>query len=100
MKVLLVDDDPNVLGVLSDILQLKGMETVAVTTGAAALEQVAAGDFDVALVDLKLDDMSGLDVLRGIQSSAVETESILLTGYASQASAIEAVVGEHLTVVS
>jgi PAS domain S-box-containing protein/putative nucleotidyltransferase with HDIG domain len=91
LNILLVDDDPNLLKTLSDILKVKGFAPVAVETGAAALAQIEQQNIAVALIDLKLEDMSGLEVLRGIQAHSPDTECILLTGYASQSSAIEAI---------
>jgi PAS domain S-box-containing protein len=91
IKVLLLDDDPNLRAVLSSILKEKGFDAVPVNTGAAALARIGQQDIDVALVDLKLEDMSGLDVLRGIKARSPDTECIFLTGHASQTTAIEAV---------
>jgi len=90
-KVLLLDDDPNLRGVLNDILKVKGFESIPVESGAAALTHIERQDIDVVLIDIKLEDMSGLEVLRGIKARSPETECIMLTGHASQATAIEAV---------
>ncbi|HEX7474474.1 MAG TPA: response regulator, partial [Dehalococcoidales bacterium] len=90
-KVLLIDDDPNLRGVLSDILKEKGFESVPVKSVAAALAQIEQQDIDVVLIDIKLEDMSGLDVLRSIKARSPEIECIMLTGHASQATAIKAV---------
>lgn len=89
-RVLVVDDDPGLLATMSDILNLKGFETLSAQSGTAALELQAKNDFDAALIDLRLNDMSGLDVLEGIKKRSPETECILLTGHASQDSAIKA----------
>jgi len=89
-KVLLLDDDPNLRAVLSDILKARGFEPVPVETGAAALARIAPQDIDVALIDLKLEGISGLEVLREIKARSPETECIMLTGHASQTTAIEA----------
>jgi PAS domain S-box-containing protein len=91
MTVMLVDDDPNLQETLGDILKAKGIESLPVETGAAALARIEQQDIDVALIDLKLEDMPGLEVLRGIKQRSPNTECILLTGHASQASAIEAI---------
>ena len=90
-RVLLLDDDPNLRAVLSDILKTKGFEPIPVETGAAALARVEQQDIDVVLIDLKLEDMSGLEVLRGIKTRSPEIECIMLTGHASQATAIKAI---------
>jgi diguanylate cyclase (GGDEF)-like protein/PAS domain S-box-containing protein len=89
--ILLVDDDTNLLQTLGDILKFRGFEPVLAQTGGAALEYIQGGEIDVALIDLKLEDMPGLDVLHGIKARAPDCECILLTGNASQDSAIRAV---------
>ena len=88
LRILLVDDDPNLLATMSDILKVKGFEPIPVGTGAAALAQTEQQSIDVVLIDLQLGDMPGLDVLRGIKTRSPGTECILLTGHASQGSAI------------
>lgn len=89
--VLIVDDDPNLLMTLGEILNARGFESVCVPTGGAALKTLQSWNFDVALIDLKLEDMSGLEVMRGIKALSPASECILLTGNASQDSAIEAI---------
>jgi len=89
--ILIVDDDFSLLQTMGDILELKGFESIAANTGRTALEQLEKYDFDVALVDLRLEDMSGLEVLHAIKVHSPDTECILLTGHATQNSAIEAI---------
>lgn len=91
IKVLLVDDDANLRATLCDVLKIKGFVPVAVQTGSAALALVDQGDIDTALIDLRLEDMPGLELLRLIKQHSPDTECILLTGYASQDSAIQAI---------
>ncbi len=90
-RILIVDDDPNLRKALSDILKARGYRSTAVGTGRAALEHTEEEPPGVALIDLRLDDMSGLEVMRGIKERSSGTECIVLTGHASQASAIEAI---------
>jgi PAS domain S-box-containing protein len=89
-RVLVLDDDQDLRKVLSHILAASGYEPLAVGTGQEALDSLADGRPDVALIDLRLDDMSGLDVLKAIKQRSPGTECILLTGHASKTSAIEA----------
>jgi len=89
LHVLLVDDDPNLLATMGDILKAKGFEPFPVRTAGAALAQPA--DIDVALIDLHLEDMPGLELLHGIRTRFPGSECILLTGHASQDSAIDAI---------
>jgi PAS domain S-box-containing protein len=88
--ILITDDDPNLLATVGDILRVKGYEPVLTSTGADALMQVEQKRIQVALIDLRLEDMSGMAVMQGIKARSPETECILLTGHASQATAIEA----------
>jgi len=89
--ILIVDDDLQVRKTLSDILRVRGYAPIAAATGKAALDRVEEEMPAVALIDLKLEDISGLEVMRGIKERSPGTESIVLTGYATQKSAIEAV---------
>jgi two-component system cell cycle sensor histidine kinase/response regulator CckA len=89
--ILIVDDDQGFRKTLTDILKLKGYVPIAVDKGETALTCLKEEDFRVALIDLKLGNMSGLDLLKEIKNLFEGIECILLTGYASQSSAIEAV---------
>jgi signal transduction histidine kinase len=89
--ILILDDDANLRKTLGDILLFKGYAFLATQSGREALEQVSRQEVAVALIDLRLEDMNGLDVLTQIKAISSDTECILLTGYASQDSAIEAI---------
>ncbi len=91
IRVLLVDDDVNMLTSLCDILEYKGYKTLQANKGAQALISMDSYPADVALIDLRLEDMSGLELIRKLKEKSPFTECILLTGYATQSSAIEAV---------
>ena len=90
-SILIVDDNPEFRKCLSDILRAKGYAPIAAVKGKTALDKVKKEMPAVALIDLKLPDMDGLEVMREIKKRSPGTECIVLTGYASQASAIEAV---------
>lgn len=89
--ILIVDDDANLRRTLTDILKVKGLFALSVGTAKAALEAVETHPPMVALIDLRLGDMPGLEVLSRIKGCRPDTECIVLTGYATQSSAIEAV---------
>jgi PAS domain S-box-containing protein len=89
-RILIVDDDFNLRKTLSDILEAKGFSPLCCATGVEALECVGQQKIIVALIDLRLADIPGLEVVRGIKLRSPQTECILLTGHASQATAIEA----------
>lgn len=89
-KVLVVDDDPNLRKTLADILRVKGYVSVVAGSGAEAIAVATQEPIPLALVDLKLPDMSGLDVMERIKAVSPLTEVIILTGNASLDTAIEA----------
>ncbi len=89
-SILIVDDDPDPRKILSDIFKAEGIMPIAVETGKAALKIAKDEMPAVALIDLKLEDMSGLEVMKEIKKRSPCTECIVLTGYASKESAIEA----------
>jgi CheY-like chemotaxis protein len=60
---LIVDDDPGLRAVLCDLLGVKGFAPLAVESGQAALDQVGQAGYAVALVDLRLENMPGLEVV-------------------------------------
>ena len=90
-SILIVDDNSDLRKTLSDILKAKGYRAIDAATGKAALGKAREEMPAVALIDLKLEDMSGIEVLRMLKERSPGTECIVLTGYASQESAIEAV---------
>jgi PAS domain S-box-containing protein len=90
-RILILDDDPGLRRTLGDILQAKGFQPLAMATGRQALEEMTQQDIPLALIDLMLDDMPGLEALRRIRMLSPNTQCILITGHASQHSAIEAI---------
>ncbi len=89
--VLIADDDENVRKTLTDILIVQGYEAIGMESGTEVIRAMSEHDIAVALIDLRLDDMSGLELIRDIKEKSPSTECIVLTGYASQETAIEAV---------
>ena len=92
-RILVVDDDRAIRRILSDILKGGGYEPIAAATGteATAAFQGETPDIAVALIDLRLEGMSGLEIMKKIKEISPDTECIILTGHASQETAIEAV---------
>ena len=90
-KILVVDDDPNLRKTLSDILRVKGYETAVAASGAEAIAAAEHETFSLALIDLMLPDMPGLEVMARIKAISPPTEVIILTGHASMDTAIEAI---------
>ena len=92
-RILVVDDDPGTSETLRDVLELEGHIVRTADCGRAGLETLAASPVEAAIVDLKLPDVSGLDLLEAIKATSAETEVIFITGHASVASAVQAING-------
>ena len=90
VHVLVVDDDPDVRAMLTMVLARPPMTVSEAVSGSAAMERLARGAFDVALVDVHLPDHSGLDILRWARDADVDVETIVLTGHADVETAVEA----------
>ena len=88
--MLLVDDEESVLLTLEAVLKKEGYEVTAVGSGTAALRAIREQRFDLLLSDLSIDEVDGLTLLAAAQKRDPETVSILLTGYASLESAVQA----------
>jgi len=90
VRVLVVEDDQALSEILCDELRSRGHQAVAAETVGSARERLKDSEFEVALLDLMLPDGSGIDVLRQIAEEELAMEAIILTGYATVSTAIEA----------
>jgi len=89
-KILVVDDDANLRKTLADILRIEGYEIAVAANGAEAIAAAEREIFSLALIDLILPDMGGLEVMAHIKAISPLTEAIILTGSASMDTAIKA----------
>ena len=88
---LIVDDEPEVCNFFSYLLKRKGHRVVAAYSGSQAIDLLRQNRFNVAVVDLKLPDLNGLQVLREIKRAQPACEVIIITGYSTVKSAVEAI---------
>jgi DNA-binding NtrC family response regulator len=89
-KILVVDDDPLVLRGFEEILMREGLDVVSVGDGQEALRQIETTPFDLILTDLVMRDVHGLAILKKTQQCQPDAIVIVITGFASTHSAIEA----------
>ncbi len=89
--VVIIDNDAKFRKTLVDIIRLKGYQTTEIDSGLEGMQYIRQEKPAVALIDIRMDDISGLEIIRKIKSESIPTECIVLTGYSSHASAIEAV---------
>ncbi len=89
-RILVVDDEQGVMITIQAILEQEGYTVDSASSGTMAIEQLQHHHYDLVLTDLRLGDIDGLDVLAAARRSSLRTVSIVLTGYASLESAIQA----------
>jgi two-component system response regulator HydG len=89
-NVLIVDDEPALLKALEALLRRSGHTVVALDNPITALQRLAAEDFDVALFDIKMPQLSGLELLNAVKHRRPEVEVIIMTGHATVETALQA----------
>ncbi|MHC4831842.1 MAG: sigma-54-dependent transcriptional regulator, partial [Planctomycetota bacterium] len=90
VRVLVVDDEPNLRRVMSKELARAGFEVATAASGEEALAQLESQPCDVLLLDLKMPGIGGLEVLRRLRRQGLGCEVIILTGHGSIDSVVEA----------
>ncbi len=83
VRLLLVDDEERFASTLARLLTLRQMQVTCRLSGEEALRDFAPGQYDVALVDVKMPGMSGVDLLDELKRLDPDLEVIILTGHAS-----------------
>jgi len=91
MRLLVVDDEKDMLEVLRDILTQESHEVTTAVSGAQALESFTKGRYDVVVTDLKMPRMGGIELLEEIKRLDPEVMVILLSAYGTVETAVEAV---------
>jgi DNA-binding response OmpR family regulator len=90
VSILIIDDDKGMCETLSDILQEKGYRTETAKTGQEAIVKTRKRFFNVALIDIKLPDVTGIEVLKTFRVKHPSMMTIMATGYATLKNAVEA----------
>ncbi len=90
-KLLVVDDEPSILVLLERFAKHEGFDMVSVGDGTQTLAWLRPGLADVALVDLRMPGVNGLDVLSAIRATDPDCQVILMTGFPSVDTAVQAV---------
>ena len=87
IRLLLIDDEEGYLDVLSKRLARRNLEVTAAADGAAGIQALRRQDFDVAVVDLKMEEMDGIEVLKVFKKMDPDLAVIILTGHGSERAA-------------
>lgn len=90
IRVLLAEDEPNLGTILEQFLTARGFSVVIVRDGSAALERLQSESFDVALLDIMMPGIDGLEVLRIVRDEPFPPEIIIITGNGTVETAISA----------
>ena len=90
-RILIVDDDDVARRNFTRLLQREGFYVFSAKTGSAALECLSESSYDLVMTDLVMEDINGLELLSSIKHQFPNIEVILITGYASIPTAIEAI---------
>ena len=90
-SLLVVDDDLPFRERLSRSMQKKGFEVDSADSFASAVEIIEKQNYDYAIVDMRLTDGSGLELIKKMQIKSPGTKSLLLTGYGNIATAVAAI---------
>src|SRR5229473_6684356 len=95
LHVLIVEDDPALLQALPQALRLRmsGLTVETTDSAAAALERIAARDYDVIVTDIKMPGMDGLALMAEIRGRQPDTPTIMITGHGEYDLAVRALRG-------
>ncbi len=89
--LVVVDDEQGILDVVSRFARRTGFDVIPCSGGRDAIAQLQTRRADIAMVDLRMPDIGGLDVIRAIREIDPHCQAVLMTGYASVDTAVEAI---------
>ncbi|MGA2523664.1 MAG: response regulator [Candidatus Bathyarchaeia archaeon] len=89
-KILIVDDDENIRNTMKAILEDEGYLVDTAESGGEAVQKTQKTNYNIALLDIRLPDMEGVELLKLIKEGVPRTRKIMVTGYPSMQNAIAA----------
>lgn len=90
LRILVVDDEIDLVHMLRTHLEAEGYQVITAADGTTALTLLSQDRFDLLLIDVKIPDMSGLDIVRVARQADHNTAIIMMTAYASVETVVEA----------
>lgn len=91
LDVMVIDDEPAIRQILTAHLLKAGYNVFSAPNGLEAFQRLSKGDIDVAICDIKMPDISGIELVRRVRASGLDTNFIMMTAFASVDTAIEAI---------
>jgi len=88
-RLLVIDDEEDVREMMAFVLQREGREVIAVDSGMAAVQAAQARRFDLAITDMKMPGINGIETLTALKQLDASIEIIVVTGFASEETAAE-----------
>jgi DNA-binding NtrC family response regulator len=89
-RILVVDDDENIRTTMKVILQDEGYQVDLAASGKEAIQKTQEKSYNIALLDIRLPDMEGVELLKQLKDGVPRTRKIMVTGYPSMQNAISA----------
>ena len=99
-RILVVDDETPIRTTLADILRRRGHDVTAAASGAEAMSFIHERGFELLLLDLRLPDMSGIDIAERAHDLLPDAAMIILTGHGSLESALDRFICASTTICS
>ncbi len=90
LRVLFVDDERSLQEFMRTELPRLGHDVTVCPNGTTALQAIAQQNFDFAILDIRMPDMTGIDVLQRLKQISPDTDAVMMTGYASEESMVQA----------
>jgi DNA-binding response OmpR family regulator len=91
LKILLVDDEPDIVEVIQDRLEAYGFTVITAGTGVEALRKLSVEKFDGVLLDVKMPEMGGIEALAEIRKRDTKIPVIIITSSSTREAAIDAI---------
>ena len=91
LKILLVDDEPDIIEVVQDRLEAYGFIVATAGTGLEALKKLSAERFDGVFLDVKMPEMGGIETLEEIRKGNKEMPVVIITSSSTREAAVEAI---------
>ena len=80
-KILIVDDNPNMSSLLSEMLEVFDYESVLASDGNQALSELENGEFSMVITDMRMPNMSGMELLKTVKERYPKVRVVLISGY-------------------
>jgi diguanylate cyclase (GGDEF)-like protein len=90
-RVLVIDDDASILGVIAEVLEDDGYDVVTASSGEEALELLKGDQFAMVMTDIRLPGINGVEVLESVKAASPRTNVIMITSHASLETSIDAI---------